>query len=178
MVSGATTKGVRQYRCPSAAVGGCSSVHINAELFERDVIDRVLSVLDEGKLSAPDADTAGPTAKAEAELGRLEARKEQIAADLTLDLDLVAGQLKAIKQQIAVQAEIIRKDSLRAAQKAARKSALLLASRWDTLITEERRRLIEALRETITVGAAEPLGGVALRYRPKYDSERVSITWR
>ena len=179
LVTGRSTQGIRQYRCPDKSTGGCSSTHIYAEYLEDDVVKRVLAALDENQLVGPDPEDTSPTAKAEAELVDLEARKAKIAASLTLDLDVIAAQTKAISERIAELGDVIRKDSLRTAQKAARASALSLGSRWESLDLDDRRRLIEAVAETIIVGpAAPPSGGVALRSRAKYDPGRVTVTWR
>ena len=161
-----------KYRCPGDR-GGCGHVSINGDGLDADIAARVLSAVDAGQRPAVEDDHS-EAAKAEAELAKLETVKANLLAMVgsgDLDLDSFKTAKQTNDRRMSELGAIIAKDAERAATKRVRAQALDMRAQWEQLDTEQRRQLILAIVEKVTV---EP----GIRGRNTYDMDRVTVSYR
>ena len=160
------------YICGSD-LGGCGKIRIIAADFEQDVLERLFTRVDPKQLGAEQPADDG-TAKAMAEMARLEGVKTQLAELAgTGELDLAEFRAAKATNDRAMQAlrETLARSAEDEAMQRARAEAVDLRDKWDDLGIEDRRRVVQALAERIEVGPA-------LRGRNFYVPERVKVTYR
>jgi DNA invertase Pin-like site-specific DNA recombinase len=160
------------YICGSD-LGGCGKIRIIAADFEQDVLERLFTRVDPKQLGAEQPADDG-TAKAMAEMARLEGVKTQLAELAgTGELDLAEFRAAKATNDRAMQAlrETLARSAEDEAMQRARAEAVDLRAKWDDLGIEDRRRVVQALAERIEVGPA-------LRGRNFYVPERVKVTYR
>jgi hypothetical protein len=154
-------------------LGGCGKIRVTAADFEQDVLGRLFARIDPEQLrdqQPADDDTA----KAMAEMARLEGVKTQLAELAgTGELDLAEFRAAKATNERAMQA--LRETLVRSAEDEAvqrtRAEAVDLLDEWDDLGIADRRRVVQALAERIEVGPA-------LRGRNFYVPDRVKVTYR
>ena len=155
--------GTRRYVCPQKELGGCNGVGILAEPTEAEVLARVLAVLDTPLVR--DALAAEPTTDPVGERAEAEGRMAELAGDYA------AGQITRAEWQAA---RAVLAERLAATPTPVRSGVRLpvnVGEAWPTLDLEQRRQIMGAVVESVTIGAA-------VRGRNSFDPERVAITWR
>ena len=164
--------GTPAYIC-GADLGGCGKIRVMAADFEQDVLQRLFTRIDPEQLrDQQPADDE--TAKAMAEMARLEGVKTQLAELAGAgELDLAEFRAAKATNDRAMQAlrETLARSAEDEAMQRARAEAVDLRAKWDDLGIEDRRRVVEALAERIEVGPA-------VRGRNFYVPDRVKVTYR
>jgi DNA invertase Pin-like site-specific DNA recombinase len=165
---------VRRYVCPSGPMyGGCGGIAIVAQPLEDLVVERVLDVLDSPVVEAQAQRLVEGTADIVVEtLGADVRALEELALDyyrdrlITRDEYLVArgsleGRIESARRQLA---ESTGERVLESVRGVAR-------TRWPEVGFDQRRAIISALIERITIGAGR-------RGFNQFDPGRLAIAWR
>ena len=153
-------------------LGGCGKIRVLAADFEQDVLARLFSRVDEGRLQEPSADD--PTAEAMAELAHLEDVKKRLA-ELVGSGEMELAEYREARAANERKLQAVRESLARSAEEEAMKrtrtEAIDLQGKWDDLDVEDRRRVVQALAERIEVGPA-------VKGRNFYSPERVKVAYR
>jgi len=164
---------VRRYVCASGPMfAGCGKVAILAEPLEDQVTAEVIRAIDSPELAALRGREATEDADILARIREDEAALEQLARDHYVDR--VIGRAEFVAARTALDDRLSRsRTSLadRARDVLSGTVSSGLAAEWRTLDLDRRRAIIDAVIESITMGAGR-------RGLNRYDPSRVSIAWR
>ena len=168
-------RGERAYGCRKE-VGGCGSVHVLAEPLEELIVEAVLIAVDGDELAQRVHEVENPADHTtEAEVLRAESDLEELAR-MFGDGDITAAEWK-----VARSGAESRLDEARGRLTVGVENQTLvrlagsgfdLGRRWGEMLFGEKRAVLEAVVEAVTVDRVGSGGGK--RFRP----ERVGITWR
>lgn len=161
----------RTYMCPyDPGRAGCGRMRVVAEPVEREVFDRLLSVID---ATIPEPAPDDPSRPVRAELGDVEARMATLAEDYYVHRRIAASQFhRANASLVAREQELRAALATTAVARAAPsiRDAGHLQAAWDDLDVSEQRSVVGQFVEAVVIHPAQTRG--------KFDAERVEVLWR
>ena len=173
-----TTKGARRYACTKSPdyPGACGRMTISADPFERLVTEMVFAAVDTPDLAAAGAthqedaeadDAAEAVAEDEAKLAEL--------ADMWDAGDITRAEWMRLRSKVEARlddarAKMARRSRSRATDAFAGKAGAL-ATAWPGMTLDERRAVLTAVVDRVTVDAATRRG-------PVFDGDRVNVAWK
>lgn len=160
----------RSYQCPSdPSKDACGRIRIVAEETEQEVFERLLAVIDQRHMPAPDEPDIGPLL---AELDRLEADQAQLARDYYADKVIDRRQFFAASEALTERIRVARSAVAAAARAEAVTPDLTdLADRWETMELGRKRAVLERFIDHIEITPAR-------HSRGRFDPDRIDVAWR
>jgi len=173
-----STKGLRRYACTKSPdrPGACGSMTISADPFERLVVEMVFAAVDTPDLAAT-LETRHDDDEAD-DLGRAVAEDEARLlenADMWADGDIERPEYLRSRKRIEARLTTARAKMARQTRSRATDAFTgqpgALAAAWPRMSLDERRAVVSAVVDRVTVKSATRRG-------PVFDEDRVNVIWK
>ena len=175
---GRSSRGVLRYVCnrnPDGAKGACGRMFVTAAPTDDHIRDVVLTALDSPELVARLRHRDQPESDLHARIRADEDELEALAADHG-NGEISRAEWKAARSPIVARLEAARAQLAASTQTSALEgfvgSLEDMTARWETCNTSQRRAVVTALLEKVTVHPATVMG------RNRFDSDRLEPVWR